>query len=242
MALEELPAVAYATDARGVVVNLLGPGEASLALAGGTEVALRQHTAYPFDGEVRIDVLAAAKARFRIRVRVPEWAEGAMLAVAGDAPTAVAAGRYADIEREWSPGDAIALSLPMQPRVHRRTYRNIQESRAPDGSPVRQQVLHYGHVAFTRGPLVYATGLVDDYKTSEVVRLPEADDDVRIEQLPPSGGEPAPALRVHFEGRPRIDFLPYYGLNGRADRSWRITWLGLAPDGTGADAGDCGQV
>lgn len=242
MALEELPAVAYATDERGVVVNLLGPGEATLALRDGTAVTLRQHTAYPFDGEIRIDVVAAAKTRFRVRVRVPEWAEGAMLAVAGDAPMAVAAGRYADIERDWAPGDAIALSLPMQPRVHRRTYRNIQESRAPDGSPVRQQVLRYGYVAFTRGPLVYATGLVDGYKTSEVVRLPEADGDVHIEQLPPSGGEPAPVLRVHFEARPRIDFLPYYGLNGRADRSWRITWLGLAPGGTGADADDCGQV
>lgn len=242
MALEELPAVAYATDAQGVVVNLLGPGEAKLSLHDGGPVLLRQRTRYPFEGEVWIDVQPASSARFRVRVRVPAWADGATLAVAGAAPLAVTAGRYADVEREWRPGDAVVLSLPMRPRVHRRTYRNIQESRAPDGSPVRQQVLHYGHVAFARGPLVYATGLVDGYKTSEIVRLPGTDDDVRIEQLPPADNEPASSLRVHFDGRPPIDFLPYYGLNGRADRSWRITWLGLAPVGTGADADDCGRV
>jgi uncharacterized protein len=242
MALEELPAVAYATDAQGVVVNLLGPGEAALHLKDGIGVTLRQNTGYPFDGEIRIDVRPASTARFRVRLRVPAWAEGAMLAIAGGAPFSVAPGHYADIEREWAPGDTIALSLPMRPRVHRRTYRNIQESRAPDGSPVRQQVLHYGHVAFTRGPLVYATGLIDGYKSSEVVRLPETDGDLRIEQLLPIGDGPAPALRVHFDDRPPIDFQPYYGLNGRADRSWRITWLGLAPDETGVDAGDCGQM
>ena len=242
MALEELPAVAYTADAQGVVVNLLGPGEATLPLPEGGEVTLRQRTGYPFDGEIRIDVETVSTARFRLRLRVPAWADGATLAIAGDAPLAVAAGRYAEVERAWSAGDSLVLSLPMSPRVHRRTYRNIQESRAPDGSPVRQQVLHYGHVAFTRGPLVYATSLIDGYKTSEIVRLPEADGAVRIEPLPPSADAPAPTLRVHFEGRPPIDFQPYYGLNGRADRSWRITWLGLAPDDTGADADDCGQV
>jgi uncharacterized protein len=242
MALEELPAIAYACDARGVVVNLLGPGEAVLGLDGGNTVRLRQDTGYPFDGQIRIEVRPETRARFRLRLRVPGWAQGATLTVTGEATVPAPPGRYADIEREWSPGDTVALSLPMLPRVHRRSYRNIQESRAPDGSPVRQQVLHHGHAAFTRGPLVYATGLVDGYKTMEVVRLPETDDDVRIEQLPSPAGGPAPTLRVHFDARSPIDFLPYYGLNGRADRSWRITWLRLAPDETGADVRDCGRV
>ena len=241
MALEELPAIAYATDARGVVVNLLGPGEARLSLADGNEVELRQRTDYPFDGAVRVSVSPARASRFRLRLRVPSWADGATLSVAGAAAVAVEPGRYADIEREWSPGDEVSLALPMRPRVHRRAYRNVQESRAPDGSTVRQQVLDQRYVAFTRGPLVYATGLVDGYRTGETVRLPDDDAAIRLEELPPDAG-PGVALRLHLDERAPIDFRPYYGLGDRRDRTWRLTWLGLAPTPTGAGPDDCGGM
>ncbi|MCW5579732.1 MAG: glycoside hydrolase family 127 protein [Luteimonas sp.] len=240
MALEELPEIAYAGDARGVAIHLLGPGEARLRLPEGGGVRLRQHTGYPFDGEVRIAVDPDVPSRFRLRVRVPTWAEGATLSVAGAAPMAVVAGAYAEVERDWSPGDSLVLSLPMRPRIHRRAYRNVQESRAPDGSPVRQQVLEYRYVAFTRGPLVYATGLVDGYRTAETVRLPEDDAAIRLEEVPVTG--PAVGLRLHAEGRTPIDFQPYYGLDGRRDRSWRLTWLGLAPSPDGVGRDDCGEV
>ena len=242
MALEELPGIAYATDAQGVVVNLLGPGRARLSLADGSEVDVEQHTAYPFDGAARFSVRIDAPVRFRLRLRIPEWADGATLRLPGDAcGREVDAGRYADVERVWSNGDEVVLGLPMRPRVHRRTCRNVQASRAPDGSPVRQQVLDYGYVAFTRGPLVYATGLVDGYRTREVVRLPDDDAAVVLEQVP-STVDAAVGLRLHPEGRPAIDFHPYYGLGGRQDRSWRLTWLGLAPSADGADPGDCGDM
>jgi len=240
MALEELPEIAYAADARGVAVHLLGPGEARLALPDGGEVQLRQRTAYPFDGVVRLSVSPAAATHFRVRLRVPAWAEGATLRLPGEAARVVEAGRHAEIERTWSPGDEVVLSLPMRPRVHRRSYRNVQESRAPDGSPVRQQVREDAWVAFTRGPLVYATGLVDGYRTSETVRLPEDDAAVRIEELP-AAGDGAVGLRLHLAERPPIDFQPYYGLGGRQDRSWRITWLALPPSASGAGAGDRGE-
>lgn len=240
MALEELPAIAYVADARGVAVNLIGPGQARLRLADGSEATLRQHTGYPFDGRVRIEVEPQAPARFRVRLRVPAWATGATLSVAGGSPEPVAAGEYADIERAWSPGDTLELVLPLRPQVHRRVHRNVQESFAPDGSPVRQQVLHYAYAAFSRGPLAYATGLVDGYRTVETVRLPDDDVDVRLEELPadPAG---VVGLRLHLDERAPIDFHPYYGLGERRDRTWRLTWLGLAPSDTGIADDDCGE-
>ena len=51
----------------------------------------------------------------------------------------------------------------------------MQESRAPDDAPVRQEVMHYDYLAVTRGPLVYATGLIDGYKIEETLRVPCAD-------------------------------------------------------------------
>lgn len=241
MALEELPEIAYAGDARGVAIHLLGPGEARLRLPQGGEVALRQRTGYPFDGEVRIAVDPDAPSRFRVRVRVPAWAEGATLSVAGGMPEPVAAGAYADVEREWSSGDELMLTLPMRPCIHRRMYRNVQESRAPDGSPVRQQVLCYGYVAFGRGPLAYATGLIDGYRIGETVRLPDDDAAIRLEELP-ADETGAVGLRLHLDERAPIDFHPYYGLGGRRDRIWRLTWLGLAPPDVGAGADDCGET
>ncbi len=243
MALEELPSIAYASDRHGVVVNLLGPGEARLRLPDGSVVLLHQRTGYPHDGEVRFDVALETRSRFRLRVRIPAWAEAATLRVAGEVHAGdIVPGRYADIERTWSPGDTVLLSLPMRPRVHRRAYRNIQESRAPDGSPVRQQVLHFPYVAFSRGPLVYATGLIDGYKTSEIVRLPDDDAQILLDELPPGGVDEATGLRLHPADRASIDFHPYYGLDDRRDRSWRLTWLGLAPGATGVDDEDCGRI
>lgn len=242
MALEELPAIAYAGDAHGIVVNLLGPGQARLALPGGGEAGIVQDTDYPFDGKVRLVVSPEQATRFRLRVRIPAWAEGATMVIAGDARAhAVEAGRYADVDRTWSPGDTVSLTLPMRPRMHRRANRNVQESRAPDGTAVRQQVMEYRYIAFTRGPLAYATGLVDGYRTSEIVQLPGGDAALGLEELPPDP-DGVVGLRFHPEGRPAIDFAPYYGLGGRQDRIWRLTWLGLAPSPDGAGADDCGEV
>jgi len=242
MALEELAAVAWTTDARGVAANLLGPGEAQLELPGGGQARLRQRTGYPFQGSVRIEVDTGAPVRFRLRLRVPAWAQGATLAVAGGAPVPVTAGAYADVERDWQPGDALVLELPMHPRLHRRVHRNVQESRAPDGSPVRQQVLHNAWLALSRGPLVYSTGLIDGYKSRETVRLPEGDAPPRVEELPPADAGAVPGLRLHLQGRDPIDFQPYYGLGDRRDRSWRLTWLHLAPSPDGRADDDCGAL
>lgn len=242
MALEELPAVAWAHDDAGVVVNLLGPGEARLPLPGGGSVRLRQRTGYPFDGSVHIEVESDAPAHFRLRLRVPAWADGATLAVGGEPAAGVVAGEYADVERTWSPGDALLLALPMRPRVHRRVHRNVQESRAPDGSPVRQQVLHNAWLALSRGPLAYATGLVDGYKPRETVRLPEDDAALRIEELPPAQGAHAVRLRLHFDDRAPLEFAPWYAIGDRRDRSWRLTWLHLAPTPDGRAEDDCGAL
>ena len=76
------------------------------------------------------------------------------------------------VERDWQPGDSLLLELPMPPRLLHAALRNVQESRAPDGSPVVQQVLFHPYVALARGPLVYATGLLDGYKSSESLQLP----------------------------------------------------------------------
>ena len=124
----------------------------------------------------------------------------------------------------------ITLSLPMRPQVHIRTQSSTQESRAPDDSPVRQEVLHFDYLALTRGPLVYATGLIDGYKIEETLRVPLPIAAAWLETLPATDAAQGPDVRIAPLGRPPLVFSPYYRAGGRRDRTWRLTWMPLAPE------------
>jgi DUF1680 family protein len=229
MALEELSGVAYALGAdNSVAVNLYGPGSARLALADGGTVTLVQSTAYPFDGHITITLTLATPTTFALLLRVPAWADGARVAVNGRAADPAPAGAYARVERLWRDGDVVTLALPMTPTLHHQVSQNTQESLAPDGSQVAQQVMRYDYVAITRGPLVYATGLIDGFKTEETLRLP-ADAGAALELLAPQGGDLGPGVRLHLGYRAPLTFSPYFEAGGRVDGSWRLTWMQVAP-------------
>jgi DUF1680 family protein len=230
IALEELPAVAYATGADGVRINLLVASEATLHVRDAGIVRLEQRTEYPFDGEVAVHVAPERAAAFKIQVRIPQWAAGASVQVNGASIGGeVSAGAYLPIQREWRRGDVIALSLPMRPQVHLRTHSSTQESRAPDDSPIRQEVMHFDYLAITRGPLVYATGLIDGYKIEETLRVPAPNAATQLETVP-AADAPGPDLRLAPLDRPALLFSPYYRAGGRRDRTWRLTWMPLAPE------------
>ncbi len=224
MALEELPDLTYCVTQGEVLVNLYGPSDATLDIPGVGEVRFVQETRYPFDGEVLLRVTPPTSARIAVRVRIPSWANGA---TADGAPAAP--GDYLTLDREWKPGDSVRLAFPMEPVLHRRSSRNVQESVAPDGSPVRQEVLRHDYAAITRGPLAYATGLIDGFKVEETVRL---DGDGKLEVLPPPPGHEGPGIRLGLASRGPLTFVPYYEAGGRRDGAWRLTWMSLAPEGT----------
>jgi hypothetical protein len=124
------------------------------------------------------------------------------------------------------------------------------ESRAPDGSPVAQQVLGFDYLALERGPLSYATGLIDGYKTQESLRLPDTGlpdtglpdtglPDTGVEQylseLPGDGPGAPPRLLLRPLQREALEFLPAFLADGRRAGGWRLTWMSLAP---GVEADD----
>ena len=227
MALEELPAIAYTQAARSLTVNLYGAGSALFDLGEAGAVRLEQVTRYPFDGAVTLHVEAAAT--FTLRLRCPSWTQAATVQVNDEAAIAAEPGRCCEITRRWSPGDRVELHFPMAIEVHRRVHQNTQESKAPDGSAVRQQVLHDEYLALTRGPLVYATELIDGFKTQETLRLPETPP---ASWLSLHAEQPQPTIRLSPGYRAPLDFTPWFATGGRADGAWRLTWLSLAPTAT----------
>ncbi len=226
MGLEELPAVAYTVGRDDSIrVNLFGPGEATLETRAAGAVRLVQRTRYPFEGAIAIRVEPSRAAIFAIRIRIPEWAPNAAVRVNGKPEGEVERG-FLLIERMWHSGDEIALDFPMAPVVHRQSNRSVQESRAPDGSPVAQEVMRSDYAAVTRGPLVYATGLVDGFKTEETLRF----DSPRLDVIDAPPGFEGPAIRMSLGYREPLLFLPYFEAGGRVDGAWRLTWMPIAPD------------
>jgi DUF1680 family protein len=235
MALEELPAITYTMPSPDEIsVNLYGPGRAVLPLAQAGTVRIEQSTQYPFDGAVALRMELEQEperaAHFALRLRIPSWAGSASVKVNGrPATAAVVPGTYCVLERAWNSGDLVELNLPMPVRTHRRINQNTQESRAPDGTAVRQQVLHQEFLAITRGPLVYATGLIDGYKPGETIRVPQCAVDEWLEVLPAAADAAGPTIRMTLAERAPLLFTPYYRTGDRLDGAWRITWLQLAP-------------
>ena len=229
MAIEELPALAYRVSGDDeITVDLYGPGHAVLALRDGLDVRIEQRTRYPFDGAVALTVSPSIEGtRFAVRVRIPSWADGATVSVDGRACDASGHGaRYLRIDRSWSAGDAIAVVFPMASVAHERLHENVQESRAPDGTPVFQRVVQERFVGLTRGPLAYATGLVDGYRVAETIRLPaDVAGDWLIDEPDPEG----PRIRMRLAGRDDLVFTPWFGCGGRRHGAWRLTWLSIAP-------------
>jgi len=227
MALEELPAIACRVQAENsLAINLYGPGEALLRTSSAGMVGLVQSTRYPFEGSIRIEVKPETPATFAILLRIPSWAERAGIRVNGVEWTGAAEpGSYAVLERNWRQGDKIDLELPMAPAVHRQASRSVQESKDPYGESIRQEVMHYDYLAITRGPLVYATGLIDGYKMEETIRLADGDISALLEVIATPPGCEGPAIRLNLDYRPPLVFHPYYEAGGREDGTWRLTWL-----------------
>jgi DUF1680 family protein len=229
MAVEELPQIAYGIAADGGLrVNLYGPGAATLPQVEAGNVTLQQTTRYPFDGAITIKVLPERSATFSLGLRIPGWAEDARIEVNGNPQRIdIAADGFVQLHRTWQAGDIVNVRLPMQPQLHHAANINVQESRAPDGSPVAQEVLRWEYAALSYGPLVYATGLIDGYKTEETVRLPGTPPSQWL-QVQANEDEGA-SIVMQLDCRAPLVFTPYYRCGGREHGAWRLTWLSLAP-------------
>jgi len=146
-----------------VYVNLFVGSTATIPL-GGSAVRLHQDTNYPWDGRIRISIDPQQTQDFTLHVRVPGWTRDRVmpgdlyrfldtrtdpvaLAVNGLPQRVRTAGGFALIERRWSKGDVVDVTLPMAVR------RVVADPRVRDDE---------GRVALTRGPLVYCAEWPDN--------------------------------------------------------------------------------
>jgi hypothetical protein len=132
-----------ATHDNGLLAAVYGPCEVAAKVgADGTRVTITEETEYPFDGKIRMTIRAERPLGFPLHMRVPFWAEGAMLRVCGQ-EYPVRAGTIFLLSRQWRPGDVVELDLPMHLRVEDRFNKAV---------------------AIQRGPLYFALRVGQDYR------------------------------------------------------------------------------
>jgi len=153
---------AYSTSEDGLWVHLYGSNELSTQVSDSVALKLIQETDYPWDGQVKLTLDLAESAAFVLRLRIPDWAAGATVAINGSPATEkLKAGTYASLDRTWESGDTVKLSFPMRVRL-------------TQANPLVEELR--GQVAVMRGPMVYCLESVDLPEGVDVmnVRLPRA--------------------------------------------------------------------
>ena len=151
----------YSTSEDALWVHLYGSNVLETKLSDGASIRLRQETQYPWEGEIRLTIESTTgKKPAGLNLRIPHWARGATVSINGKATDVeLTPGRYAALRHNWSDGDVVELTLPMQPRLLQANPL-IEETR--------------GQVAVMRGPIVYCLESIDLPQDVDVmnVRLP----------------------------------------------------------------------
>lgn len=163
-----IPGFIYSRKGNNLYVNLFIGSETAMQVDGKTDVALKQQTDYPWDGDVTISVDPAKAAFFTLNVRIPGWAVGVEnpyglyssdleadveLKVNGESVAVNPVDGYVAIERKWAKGDKVELSLPMQPRLVKANDK-VEQLR--------------GMAAIASGPMVYC---LEDYDNKQLADL-----------------------------------------------------------------------
>lgn len=144
--LAEVPGQMYSLSDEGIWAHLYAESSTAVEWKG-RDVRLVQKTAYPWEGDISFTLEGECQGEFSLYLRIPGWCESPSLCVNGSPVEGATPGTYADIRRQWSPGDTIRLSLPMPVRLME-SHPYVAENT--------------GRVALMRGPLVYCLESADN--------------------------------------------------------------------------------
>ncbi|MFK3979175.1 beta-L-arabinofuranosidase domain-containing protein [Micromonospora sp. NPDC050397] len=150
----------------------------------GRGITVRQDTTFPQAAATRLTITGSGA--IDLRIRIPAWAAGAQLLVNGAAsgvtPTP---GSYAQLNRTWSTGDVVDLTLPMA----------LTREATPDNASV--QAVKYG-------PIV----LAGQYGTSNLSSMPT----LNPSTLAPAG---TPLRYTATASTGTVTLLPFYQTHGQ---------------------------
>ena len=213
------------TPDEGIAAVAYAPSEARFAVRG-VPVQVSLDSDYPFRETLRLGLKTDQPARFPLLLRIPSWAHGATLTLAGRTEEKLTPGMFYRVEREWKGLTEIVLRFPMKGKTTRRYNQAI---------------------AIERGPLVYSLKLGEirtQVNTEKPHReLPHGDFEVRpstpwnygllVDEANPDGS-------IRFEEQPigKQPFSPdgagvIARVQGRIIPNWKLVrgWAAEIPPG-----------
>jgi len=173
--LPSVPGYMYAQQDKNIYVNLFAASTTDLSL-NGRPLTIVQENNYPWDGSLKFTVSPKAATDFTLRIRMPGWAQNAVLPSALYSFVNSPAGKveikingvvvpyqlekgYAILPKKWKKGDVVEVSLPME----------VNQVKASEKLKDNE-----GKVAVQRGPLVYCAEWADNGGKTSNILLPSA--------------------------------------------------------------------
>jgi len=227
--LASLGKYVYARSRDELAVNLYVDSTVETTLAG-TDLAIEQSTEYPWHGDVAVRLAPEEPTTFALSLRIPEWVETPELVVNDDPVPVDAADGYVTLEREWTDGDRVELSIPMAPEAVL-AHPEVEDDEA--------------HAALRRGPLVYCLEDVDNpdpvghlvlsdpdtiearYADSVLDGLTVLEGEARVQDPEEWHGELYRPLDSVTTTTTEFRAIPYYARDNRGPTAMRV-WMRLA--------------
>jgi len=133
-----------ATADNGLAAAMYAPCAVTADVGSGQSVTVTESTDYPFGDTVTLTVATGAAVAFPLYLRMPGWCSAPSVQVNGAAVTAQAGPSWASVNRTWSNGDTVTVTLPMRTEVTTWTA-------------------NHDSVSISNGPLVYSLQVGENY-------------------------------------------------------------------------------
>lgn len=133
-----------ATPDHGLCAAMYAPCSVTAKVADGTSVTFAERTDYPFAETITLTLSAPKQLAFPLYLRIPGWCAAPALTVNGQRVSAAAGPTFTVVNRTWSNGDTVVLTLPQQ-------------------TSVRTWSANHSSVSVYHGPLAYSLQIGEDY-------------------------------------------------------------------------------
>ncbi len=233
--IPQVSGMAYSYAEDNVYCGFYMGSEVEVPMAGGN-VLLSQHTQYPFDGNITIEVTPKADGEeFTLWLRVPTWcgeqfvpgelyhfddleASAAVVRVNGRKVRSEVVDGFLPVRRAWSAGDVVELDLPMPVRF------SVADERVEADR---------NRVCVTRGPLVYCAEEPDnEYNVSSYFVKSENQSSSSVDEFTsgvlaaiPTINLVASSASADGESEADLTLIPYYAWNNRGDNMAMNVWF-----------------
>lgn len=233
--IPQVSGMAYSYAEDNVYCGFYMGSEVEIPMAGGN-VLLSQHTQYPFDGNITIEVTPKADGEeFTLWLRVPTWcgeqfvpgelyhfddseASAAVVRVNGRKVRSEVMDGFLPVRRAWSAGDVVELELPMPVRF------SVADERVEADR---------NRVCVTRGPLVYCAEEPDnEYNVSSYFVKNENQSSSSVDEFTsgvlaaiPTINLVASSASADGESEADLTLIPYYAWNNRGDNMAMNVWF-----------------